>query len=179
MARKDVVDAQELSETLTMALRNLNVQSPTRNSCRQPLYTNGLEIVDALLSMPGAVTGDEMDLLLDFRSLLRSRREAEALLRCFCDLRRRLEQRHYLALYRLRRWLESEIAIKVRSCPAASAIVMPLRLDFYCVEAVRRGCLCAALQDGVPLLAPRLNFCFRPAVRTDSARKVGDAAIFS
>jgi hypothetical protein len=66
-----------------------------------------LEVVDELLSTPGAVTGDEVDLLLDFRSLLRARRDAEATLRLFCDLRRRLEQRHYLAFYRLRRWLEN------------------------------------------------------------------------
>jgi hypothetical protein len=123
-----------------------------------------LEVVDALLSTPGAVTGDEMDLLLDFRSLLRARRDAEATLRCFCDLRRRLESHHYLALYRLRRWLESEMAVEVRPCPLAPATLRPLHLDLFCVEAVRRACLCAALQDGIPLLAPRLNFCFRPLV---------------
>ena len=157
------MDAQKLFETLNMAFRTFisHASSRTRNTCRQPIYTNGLEIVDELLSTPGAVTGDEMDLLLDFRSLLRSRHDAEATLRCFCDLRRRLESHHYLALYRLRRWLESEMAVEVRPCPLAPSALRPLHLDLFCVEAVRRACLCAALLDGVPLLAPRLSFCFR------------------
>jgi hypothetical protein len=121
-----------------------------------------LDVVDELLSTPGAVTGDEVDLLLDFRSLLRARREAETALRVFCDLRRRLEQRHYLAFYRLRRWLENQIAAEVRSPVSAEAVRVPLRLDFYCVEAVRRASLCAALKHGAPFSALRLQFTFLP-----------------
>jgi hypothetical protein len=37
-----------------------------------------------------------------------------------------------------------------------------VKLDLFCVEAVRRACLCAAARRGVALLAPRVQFAFRP-----------------
>lgn len=122
-----------------------------------------LDVIDELLSTPGAVSRDEMDSLLDFRSLLRAREDAEAVVRQFCALRLRLERRHYLAFYRLRRWLEHHVIGEVRACPAAPAVRVRFRLENYCAEAVRRSCLCAALQQGVPLLAPRLRFRFDSA----------------
>lgn len=119
-----------------------------------------IEVVDGLLRTPGAVTGEEADLLLDFRSLLRRREDAEATLRLFCDLRRRLEQRHYLEFFRLRRWLENHLGSEARVCPAAPAQAAPLRLDFFCVEAIRRAALCRALGPGTPVLRPRVEFRF-------------------
>lgn len=121
-----------------------------------------LRVVDELLATPGAVTGDDTDLLLDFRSLIRQQKNAEATLRVFCELRRRLEVKHYLAFYRLRSWLKNHLLAEVRACPAAAPEQIPVRLNFYCVEAVRRDCLCAAAERGNVLLAPRLNFVFRP-----------------
>jgi hypothetical protein len=119
-----------------------------------------LQVIDKLLAEPQGVTGEDVDLLLDFRSLLRTRREAEKALRAFCELRRRLECRHYLAFYRLRLWLQHHIQVEVRPCQAATPVVIPLKLEFYCPEAIRRGMLCVALGHGVPLLAPRLSFSF-------------------
>ena len=122
-----------------------------------------LEVIDALLRLPRTqVTGEETDLLLDLRWQLRHRTAAETALRLFCDLRRRMENRHYLAFFRLRRWLENHLVAAVRVCPAADARMVPVKLDHYCVEAVRRVCLCACLGAGAPLLMPRLQFAFRP-----------------
>ena len=121
-----------------------------------------LEVIDGLLGLPrAAVSGEEVDLLLDLRWQLRRRTEAEAALRLFCDLRRRMEKRHYLAFFRLRRWLENQVLAEVRVCPAAEVRVEKVKLDYYCVEAVRRVCLCASLGRGTFLLAPRLRFRFR------------------
>jgi hypothetical protein len=119
-----------------------------------------LEVIDELLSDTSAVTGEEADLLLDLRSHLRGE-DAEALMRQFCDLRVRMERRHYLAFFRLRRWLENHLEATIQICPVAESHAVPVKLDHYCVEAIRRVCLCAAARGGLVLLAPRLRFAFR------------------
>ena len=121
-----------------------------------------MEALDALLSIPGAATAAEADGLLDLRQLLKSRRDAEGALRVFSALRVSLEQRHYLAFYRLRRWLENHVMAEVGPSAEAPLVQVPVRLSSYCVEAVRRQCLCAALDRGVALSAPRLTFFFVP-----------------
>lgn len=121
-----------------------------------------MQVVDSLLSTPGAVTGEEVDLLLDFRHELRAREDADSTLRLFCELRRRLEQRQYLAFYRLRRWLENHLIAEVKSCQAAESRTVRVKLDHYCVEAIRRVALCAGLAPGSVLLAPRVQFSFVP-----------------
>jgi len=121
-----------------------------------------LEVIDELLCQRRAVSGAECDLLLDLRWKLRQRNDAEGALRLFCDLRRQMEQRHYLAFFRIRRWLENHLLAGVRICPAADERFVPVKLTHYCVEAIRRFCLCAALGSGSVLLAPRLRFAFRP-----------------
>jgi len=130
-------------------------------------------VIDELLSQPGAATGEESDLLLDLRWKLRRREDAEGVLRLFCDLRLRMEQRHYLAFFRIRRWLENHVRASVQICPASTAQSVAVKLDLYCVEAVRRVCLCAALDAGIALLAPRLGFVFR---KIEVARSSADQA---
>lgn len=117
-------------------------------------------MIDELLGLTGKVSGEESDLLLDLRWKLRQGREAEETLRLFCDLRVRMEQRHYLAFFRLRRWLENHLVAAIQICPAAEPERVPVRLDHYCVEAIRRMSLCAAARRGTVLLAPRLRFAF-------------------
>ncbi|MDB6152381.1 MAG: hypothetical protein JWL90_834 [Chthoniobacteraceae bacterium] len=102
-----------------------------------------------------------MDRLLDLRWKLRQGRDAEGALRLFCELRLSMERRHYLAFFRIRRWLENHVVAAVRICPAAEPRFVPVKLNHYCVEAVRRVCLCAGVaRDGV-MLAPRLQFAFQ------------------
>ena len=121
-----------------------------------------LHVIDELLSQPGSVTGAEADLLLDLRWKLARAEDAEGVLRLFCELRLSIEQRHYLALFRIRRWLENHLLAAVRICPAAEPHFVPVKLDHYCVEPIRRVCLCAALGRGAVLIAPRLEFQYRP-----------------
>lgn len=132
-----------------------------------------LEVIDELLSERGAVSGEEADHLLDLRWQIRQGNDAEAVLRIFCDLRLRMEQRHYLAFFRIRRWLENHVVASVQVCPAADPHFTGIKLDRYCVEAIRRMCLCAALGLGSVLLAPRVRFLFQSvpstAVKVDEA----------
>ena len=136
--------------------------NPADSACSPGLCRTrcALEVIDELLGLTGKVTGEESDLLLDLRWKLRQASEAEETLRLFCDLRVRMEQRHYLAFFRLRRWLENHLVAAIQICPAAEPERVPVRLDLYCVEAIRRVSLCAAIRRGTALLAPRLRFAF-------------------
>lgn len=128
-----------------------------------------VEAIDELLALPGTVTGEQADRLLDLRWLLHSRADAEAALRVFCELRLGMEARHYLAFFRIRRWIENHLVAGVRLCPAAEPRFVPVKLDHFCVEAIRRASLCAALGPGTVLLVPRLAFAFRTAAAVVSA----------
>jgi hypothetical protein len=118
-------------------------------------------VVDSLLRSAESVSGAEVDALLDFRSLLHRSEDAEAIVNLFCELRRSLEGRHYLAFYRLRRWLENHIQANVRLCRGRPEQIVPLKLDRYCLEAVRYQCLKTAALNGHLILAPRVSFSFR------------------
>src|SRR5687768_2311013 len=115
--------------------------------------TCALEVVDGLLRSAESVSGAEVDALLDFRSLLHRTEDAEAMLNLFCELRRSLESRHYLAFYRLRRWLENHIEANVRLCRGRPEQIVALKLDRYCLEAVRYQCLKTAALNGQLILA--------------------------
>ncbi len=123
-----------------------------------------VEVIDELLAERSATSGEEADLLLDLRWKLGTSDDAEGALRLFCDLRRRMEGRQYLAFFRIRRWLEHHLLAAVGSGSAAGPQLVSVQLDHYCVEAIRRVCLCAALDLGKAMVAPRLVFQYRPAL---------------
>ena len=123
-----------------------------RRACAQ-------EVIDALLREHGSVRGEEVDLLLDLRWLVRNREQAENTLRLFCELRRRLEEKHYLSFYRLRRWLENHLEVVVPT--AAEPLSLPLRLDFYCFEAILAQSVRRARQSGQMKPDSKVHFGFR------------------
>lgn len=134
-----------------------------------------LDVIDELLGSGSSISGGEMDRLLDLRWQLRHRSDGESVLRIFCELRVQMEQRHYLAFFRIRRWLENHLLAAVRVCPAAEPHVVSVKLDRYCFIAVRRACLCAALGRGAVLIAPRIEFAFR-AIDSAAATPSGRAS---
>lgn len=168
------MDAEKLSQGLTGAAGSVCdsppgcpcLESGESLSCR---LSCALEIIDELLSS-GTVHGSAADDLLDLRQLVRSRTNAEAALRSFCSLRRQIEADHYLRLYRLRRWLEHHI-VGVASSPAPNGerCCVPIKLNGYCVEAVRRICLCSALDKGARSDKPVLTFQFAAMNRPGGA----------
>jgi hypothetical protein len=132
----------------------------TPSHCR---WRCALEVIDELICQYGSISAEEVDQLLELRWKLSQRNDVEGALKLFCDLRLRMEQCHYLAFFRMRRWLENHLLASVRICPEAQPQFVPVKLDHYCVEAIRRACLCVALRRGCVLLAPRLRFAFREA----------------
>jgi hypothetical protein len=168
------VDAEELFETLNVTTSKESTACADNCSVGACHLKCALEVIDDLLSTPDAVSGEEVDLLLDFRSLVRSRVDGAATLRAFCDLRRRLEMRHYLAFYRLRAWLRNHLVAAVSPDPGVAPQLVPIRLTYYCVEAIQRDCLCSALVSGKALIAPRMQFTFRSLVPV-TQRNSGDS----
>lgn len=151
--------------------------SPADCAPAQCRWRCALEVIDELLTQPGAASGEESDHLLDLRWKLRRREDAEGTLRLFCDLRLRMEQRHYLAFFRIRRWLENHLQAAVHICPAAEPEFVPVNLNHYCVEAIRRVSLCAALARGSVLLKPHLRFTFRPVETASLLRNLAAASL--
>jgi hypothetical protein len=142
----------------------------TPATCR---LTCAQEMIDGLLQATGSVRGEEVDALLDLRWHLRHRADAEAALRLFSQVRRALEERHYLGFYRLRKWLEGHIEVRVRICRGGPERSAALVLDNYCLEAVRSRCLRAALQPGEMSMLPRVRFAFVPVPAADLAPRTG------
>jgi len=130
----------------------------TAERCR---WRCAVDVIDELLRQPGAVTGEEMDQLLEFRWQLGQATAAEATLRLFSALRIGMERRHYLAFFRIRRWLENHIVSVCRTADGAHEQRVPVRLDHYCVEAVRRVSLCAGLSRPDRVAGTRIEFEFQ------------------
>jgi hypothetical protein len=93
---------------------------------------------------------------------MRRRTDAEAALGLFCDLRRRIEGAHYLALFRIRRWLENHVVVSLQSARGEGALLEPLRLAHARLDAVRRAHLCSARARGFAAPDARVIFSFRP-----------------
>ena len=81
----------------------------------------------------GEVTADQQrsDAALDMISSLREEASPLRVLRAFCQVRRTCEPVCYLILFRLRRWLESQIVVKV-----AGGGIQALDLSFQSIERV-------------------------------------------
>ena len=162
------MDAQERVEVVLPAhsiapagLQNAIPECCPPRGCRAAC---ALDVVDSLLCAGGKIHGEEVDTLLDLRWLLHHHDDAERLLALFCQLRLTLEPRHYLAVYRLRRWLENHVEATVRTREGAPAQIVPLKLERYCLEAVRGLALRAVADELKPEDQPRVRFQFRDDV---------------
>jgi hypothetical protein len=105
--------------------------SPTHPALSSECPLNhGLAVVDQLLA---AITRDgnavALDVALDFRLLLASSTDADTILREFFQLRSVVEEGYYLACFRLRRWLQSQIIAQVRLDRSQPIRQTPIKLD--------------------------------------------------
>ncbi len=109
----------------------LSPVSQPRVSHACPL-NHGVSVVDQLLA---AITRETefdaraLDVALDFRLMLASSTDAEAILQAFFQVRAAAEERHYLACFRLRRWLETQFVAHVRLDRSQPYREISLRLE--------------------------------------------------
>src|SRR5690606_31943329 len=144
---------------IMITMRSESISNSAASACTPGNCRLGcsLEIIDTLLRSQGTVRGDEVDMLLDLRWFLHHRENCEDALALFCQLRVAMEERHYLAFYRLRRWLENHIQVSVRTI-SETELSIRLKLDRYCIEAVRHHCVRSTIPMGTP--SPRARFVF-------------------
>lgn len=102
---------------------------------------HGVAVVDQLLA---AITRDgnaaALDVALDFRLLLASSTDANSILKEFFALRDAVENRYYLACFRLRRWLQSEIVAHVKLDRSQPVRQTGIKLDASCYRALCARC---------------------------------------
>lgn len=118
---------------------------PTVWEC--PLNT-GLAVLDRMLAaMQHEGDPVALDVTLDFRLLLATSQDATAILREFFRLRALVEAHHYLACYRLRRWLETHFVARVQLDRTTAPRSIALRLaDLHSYDALQARCLLAAAE---------------------------------
>jgi|GEM_PF-5130478 len=148
-----------------------NVPYPSNPGSGCPL-NHGTAIVDQLLAAITRDRADEsfenaLDAALDLRLLLAAEADADSILAAFFRLRLIAEERHYLACFRLRRWLESQFCALVHFNRCAPPRTVPLVLDLFNCHDLRTRCACLAAEDirTAPWARVRFVRTSAPAVR--------------
>jgi len=145
------------ASSLQLPLSEKNSGSPGLNC---PL-NHGVSVLDQLLaSLVGEVDGEAFDAALDLRWLLSNSSDAAAIVLGFYRLRSFIEERHYLACYRLRRWLESHLVAWVSFQRHQPERRTALRLDAASPDQLHERCATRALEGTATGLPVRVRFAF-------------------
>ena len=135
-----------------------SVLAISTNAAACPL-NDGLAVIDQLLA---AILREKdsaaFDLALDFRLLLARSSDPDLLLPEFFRLREQVEERHYLALYRLRRWLEASYVGCVRLDRTRPIREVNLRLDTTSFRALCARCAFDAADGELVTAWVRVSF---------------------
>ncbi|WP_438480030.1 hypothetical protein [Oleiharenicola lentus] len=133
--------------------------TPVRTVVSCPL-NHGVATLDHLLAeLMGDADSAAFDAALDLRWLLAHSDDANAMVSEFFRLRALIEERHYLACFRLRRWLESQLVAWVSETRHSPAVCTELKLA-GCVESVRASCIRLALEGAPTTPWTRVRFAF-------------------
>lgn len=110
---------------------------------------HGLAVLDQLLATLTGEPADAaaLDLALDLRWQLSQPHAPESVLREFFRLRATVEDRHYLACYRLRRWLETQFVAEVSFARTQPARRLGLHLAVANLHELRAQCVARATAD--------------------------------
>jgi hypothetical protein len=142
----------------TLAAPNTTISSPT--GCP---FHDGAATLDGLMAEAAGERDDEfLNAALDLRSLMVERRKAEACLAQLFALRARLDGRHYLAFYRVRRWVQREIVAQIRPDRTSPWAARDLPLDAARLDELTNGFL--AILETQQATLPQMRFVFRHAV---------------
>lgn len=137
----------------------------TSTTCRERC---GHEIVDVLLHEQADKDPAVIDALLDLKFALTHRNDVEEILRVFCQLRGRLEKRYYLAFYRLRRWLENQLEVRVSPGRGYASQVFPINLEARTFAGIT-GSIRAAAQESNAVFSQSDSLTIEFDFRTPSA----------
>jgi hypothetical protein len=126
---------------------------------------HGVAALDQLLaSLMGEDNSEAFDAALDLRSLLSNATDATAIIREFYRLRSLVEERNYLACYRLRRWLEGQLIAWVSPQRHQAERSTAVRLDAMCIDHLNDRCIAAALEGTSTVSHARVRYAFASSI---------------
>ena len=124
-----------------------------------PYFVGLAQLRSLLLHEDIARDEDKTDSVLDVIGLLLRQAPAQPVVRAFCRMRRICGSTCYLALYRLRRWLEGQIMLKV-----GDHAWQPLELKFTDFRRMMQDCVRAEWESNLEAASPAevaVTFCWR------------------
>jgi hypothetical protein len=144
-----------------------SLSSPTAPRGGEPVarcpFHDGAATLDLLLAELDPRDTKLFDAALDLRSLCTAGRDATACLRQLLWVRTLLDERHYLAFYRVRCWARRALRIETRPHPSAPWKSDELPLNCARVDEIVNTALAAiAANDRSPATA-QVRFTFAPA----------------
>ena len=148
--------------TDSLQLPSLHVQTldAALKSARCPFH-DGITTIDLLLAEINPRDVTLFDAVLDFRSFCRAGRDATACVEQLFHVRALLDERHYLAFYRVRCWTRRALRIEVRAARGAPWLARELPLDGARLDEIINSSLAPlASADGVIPAAGHVRFTF-------------------
>jgi hypothetical protein len=167
MAPEDHLDAEKLSKvTDTLLLPSLDVPA-LRALARCPFH-DGVATLDLLLAELDPRDSTLFDAALDLRSLCAAGIDAAACVQQLFRVRALLEERHYLAFYRVRCWARRHFRIEVHAGRGGPRITHELPLNGARLEEVINASLATlAAGTGVIPASAHVRFVLAPSTERE------------
>lgn len=129
-------------------------------------FHDGPETLDGLMAevLAGAECGERegiLDTALDLRHAMQTRRDAGECVTLLCRLRSQLDGAHYLAFYRVRRWMRRLLAVESSAGRNEPWLRQALPLDCARPDEIEHQCLANwPAHDGCLSSMARVRFVF-------------------
>lgn len=163
MASENRLDAQKLSQvndTLFPLSSNVSASSALAGC----LFHDGVATLDLFLAELDPRDTALFDAALDLRSLCAAGADASACVHQLFRVRALLDERHYLAYYRVRCWARRTLRVEVRTGRGAPWISHPLPLNGARLDEVINASLASlAGDDGTIPASAHVRFVLAPA----------------
>ena len=128
MAPENHLDAEEFSQVIDTVLQ-LPRHAPAPVALRRCPFHDGIATLDLLLAELDPRDAELFDAALDLRSLCAAKADAAACVYQLFHVRALLDERHYLAFYRVRCWARQTLRIEVRAGRGAPWVTCELPLN--------------------------------------------------
>ena len=163
MASEDSLDAEKLSQVTDTFLPSPSIDPLSPALARCPFH-DGPATLDLLLAELDPNDTVLFDAALDLRSLCAAGEDAAACVEQLFRVRALLDERHYLAFYRVRCWARRSLRIQARAGRGAPWVTRELPLDSARLDEVINAALATfATDEGVIPASAHIRFVPAPA----------------
>jgi len=167
MAPEVRLDAKKLSQVTATLLPSL-INVPALPALAHCPFHDGIATLDLLLAELDPADTQLFDAALDLRSLCAAGSDAAACVHQLFRVRALLEERHYLAFYRVRCWARRNLRIEVRAGRGAAWITQELPLNGARLDEVINASLAhLAAENGVIPASAHVRFVLAPSARRE------------